>query len=75
MTDKPTTAAILEPLLAYLREGNNQTRINEALAALAQSAAYLVVGTDVPESAQAFFQVEFDVQVEMMKEAAKQLTQ
>jgi hypothetical protein len=55
MTDKPTTAAILAPLLAYLREGNNQTRINEALAALAQSAAYLVVGTDVPEVPKHFF--------------------
>ena len=62
MTDKPTMVAILKPLLAYLREGNNQTRINEVLTALAQSAAYLVVGADVPESAQAFFQVEFDVQ-------------
>jgi len=75
MTDKPKMITILEPLLAYLRAGNNQTRINEVLTALAQSAAYIVVGTDVPESAQAFFQVEFDVQVEMAKEAAKQLTQ
>jgi len=31
MTDKPTMTTILEPLLAYLREGNNQTRINEVL--------------------------------------------
>ena len=35
MTDKSTMTTILEPLLAYLREGNNQTRINEVLTALA----------------------------------------
>jgi hypothetical protein len=48
---------LLRPLLARIRERNDQAGINEVLSLLAKAAAYIVVGTDVPVAPRDIFRL------------------